>query len=66
MNNLSIVQKEFKILNRFINKYNREAINYPSKLDDWKRFEKNNPAIAFNILYTKENEIVPAYILKHD
>ena len=38
----------------FINKYNWEGINYPSKIDDWKTFEKNNPTIAFNILYTKE------------
>ena len=26
----------------FINEYNSEGINYPSKTDDWKRFEKNN------------------------
>ena len=50
----------------FINKYNWEGINYPSKLDDWKRFEKNNSAIALNILYIKEKEILPAYISKHD
>ena len=31
-------------------------------MDDWKRFEKNNPSIAVNILYTKEKEILPAYI----
>ena len=33
---------------------------YPSKIDDWKTFEANNPAIAFNVLYTKEMEICPA------
>ena len=38
----------------FINKYNWEGINYPSKIDDWKTFEKNNPTIALNICYTKE------------
>ena len=43
-----------------------ERINYPSKFDDWKRFEKNNPTIALNILYTKEKEILPAYISKHN
>ena len=42
--------------------YNWEGIRYPSKLDDWKRFEKNNPAIALNILCTKEKEICPACI----
>ena len=46
----------------FINKYNWEGINYPSNMDDWKMFEKNNPTIALNILYTKEKEICPVYI----
>ena len=46
----------------FINKYNWKERNYPSKLDDWKTFEKNNPTTAFNILYIKEKEICPAYI----
>ena len=30
----------------FINKYNWQKINYPSKIGDWKTFEKNNPTIA--------------------
>ena len=30
----------------FINKYNWKRINYPSKIDDWKMFEKSNPNIA--------------------
>ena len=40
----------------FINKYNREGIDCPPKLDDWKSFEKNNPTITLNILYTKEKK----------
>ena len=48
----------------FINKYNWKCINYPSKIDDWKTFEKNNPTIALNILYIKGKEIYPAYISK--
>ena len=32
------------------------GINYPSKIDDRKTFEENNPAIALNIFYTKENK----------
>ena len=61
----------------FINKYNRKGINYPTKMDDWKIFEKNNPVLIFNILYVKfnilyalnilyinEKEIYPAYISK--
>ena len=42
-----------------------EEIKYSPKLDDSKSFEKNNPTIAFNILYTKEKEILPVYILNH-
>ena len=37
----------------FINKYNWKGISYPSKIDGWKTFEKNNPAIALNILSIK-------------
>ena len=44
----------------FINKYNWKGTNYPSKIDDWKTFQKNNTTIALNILYTKEKEICPA------
>ena len=40
----------------FINKYNWNGIKYPSKLDDWKEFEKNIPTIALNILYIKETK----------
>ena len=43
-------------------KYNWHEINYSSKLDDWKRFEKINPTVALNILYVKEKEIFQAYI----
>ena len=64
MKKLSGIQKEFQILNRFINKYNWNGINYPSKIDDWKTFVKNNPTIAPNILYTKGKEICPAYTWK--
>ena len=35
-----------------INKYNWEAIKYPSKKDDWNKFEKNNLAIVLNVFYT--------------
>ena len=34
----------------FINKYNWKGINYSSKIDDWKTFEKDNPTIAVNVL----------------
>ena len=50
----------------FINKYNWKGINYSSKIDDWKTFEKNNLIIAVNILYIKEKEICPVYLSKTD
>ena len=38
----------------FINKYNWEGINLPSEEDDWKKIEKNNVAIALNVLHAKK------------
>ena len=37
---------------------------YPSKIDEWKRFNKNNPTIVLNALYIKDLEICPAYVSK--
>ena len=48
----------------FINKYIWKGINFPSKIDDWKKFEKNNTTIALNKLHVKEKEIGSAYISK--
>ena len=39
---------------------------YPSKKDDWKKFEKNNLTIALNVLYTKNLKIYYAYASKHN
>ena len=50
----------------FINKYNWEGINFPSEKDDWKKFDKNNVTIAFNVLYAKKEKIYPAYVSKHN
>ena len=47
-----------------VNKYNSKGINYPSKMDNWQTFEKNNPIIGLNILYIKKKEISPPYISK--
>ena len=38
----------------FTNKYNWEGINLPSEEDDWKKIEKNNVAIALNVLHAKK------------
>ena len=53
------------VFNIFINNYNWKGIKYPSKIEDWKKFEKkNNSTIALNILYIKEKEICRTYISK--
>ena len=65
MKKLSVIQKEFQVLNH-LQMNNWGGINYPSKIDDWEKFEKNNPTIAYNILYIKEKEIISGYILKHN
>ena len=51
-------------IKQYINKFKWKAINYPSKINDWKTLEKNNLTIALNVLYIKEKEIYPAYISK--
>ena len=43
-----------------------EGINFPSQKDDWRKFEKNNVAIALNVLYTKNEKMYPAYVSKHN
>ena len=40
----------------FINKCKLEGINFPSGKGDCKKFEKNNVAIALNVLYTKKEK----------
>ena len=44
----------------FINKYDWKGMNYLTKIDDWKIFQKNNPTIALNILSMKEKKTCPA------
>ena len=68
---LALNYKEIKLnpervsnIKPFINSYNQKRINYPSKIGNWKTFEKNNPKIALNISYIKEKEMCPAHISK--
>ena len=49
----------------FRNKYNWKGINYPSKIDNWKMFEKNNPTIALNILHIKVKRNMSSLYLKN-
>ena len=41
----------------FINKYSWEGINFPSEKDFWKKVEKINVVIVFNVLHTKNKNI---------
>ena len=66
MKKLSVIHEKVSIIKPFINKYYWEGINYPSKIDDWKMFEKNNQKVALDILYIKEKEMLPGYISKHN
>ena len=43
---------------------NFQGINYGSKTGDWKKFEKNNLAIALNVQYAKNKKKYPAYVSK--
>ena len=40
----------------FISKCNWEGIKYSSEKDYWKKCEKNNVKIAFNVLYAKKEK----------
>ena len=42
-------------LKPYINKYNWEGIEFPAGPKDWKKFERNNKAIALNILFIPHN-----------
>ena len=48
----------------FINKYNWVTIRFPLEKDDWTKFEKNNVAIAPNILFAKKEKKYSAYVPK--
>ena len=50
----------------FINKYKWKGINFPLEKDDWKKIEKNNVTIAFNVLYAKKEKIYSAYVLENN
>ena len=49
----------------FIDKYNWEGVNYQSRKDDRKTFEKNNLTIALNVFMLKKEKIYPAYVSKN-
>ena len=38
----------------FVNRYNWEAINFPSEKDNWKKSEKNSRTTALKVLYGRK------------
>ena len=40
-------------------------MKHPSKIDDWKTFEKNNSIIALNVLYNKKTGNMPCVYFKN-
>ena len=40
----------------FVNKHNWDGTKYPSKIDDWKTFVKNNPTTALNVCLSKKSK----------
>ena len=55
-------------LKPYISKYSWEGINFPARLKDWQKFEKNNDTIALNILYIEQftNNISVVYKSKYN
>ena len=54
-------------LEPFINRYNWDGITYPTQINQWSKFEKQNPTIALNILYIEgKKKVRQAYISKHN
>ena len=49
-----------------MNKHNWKGINYTSGKDDRKKSENNNPTIAINVWYAKNEKIYPTYVSKHN
>ena len=48
----------------FINKYNWKGTNYPSEKGNYRKFEKNNLRISFNVLYEKEKKNMASLYFK--
>ena len=50
----------------FIYTYHWEGIYYPSKIDDWKKAEKNILTIPLIVLHSKKETTYPAYVLTYN
>ena len=68
------ILKEYQILSfsfyhkSFTDQYNWKEIDFPTRLNSWKKFESNNKSIALNILYVPYNtkEMRHAYQSKYN
>ena len=62
-------KKSYRItkIKPFVEQYDWNDINFPSRSKDWKKFELNNNSIALNILYVPHNtkKIRHAYMSKY-
>ena len=58
--------KRISKIKPFFDQYNWKDIEFPSHLNDWKKFEQNHKKIAFNILFVHYNtkQIRQVYISK--
>ena len=52
----------------FVDQYDWKEVNFPSYINDWKKFELNNKSIGLNVLYVPQGEktIRHAYKSKYD
>ena len=42
-------------INPFIDQYNWKGIDFPAGMKNWKKSERNNKTIAFNVLFIPPN-----------
>ena len=54
MNTLDKNSQRISKIKFFINGFKGKGINYLSGKDDWKQFDKNNPANAVNVFCVKK------------
>ena len=66
MNKSKKYLKRISKIKPFINRYNWEGIIFPSENNDWKKIQKTNVIINFNVLYAEIKEIYSAYVSKHN
>ena len=66
MNKHEKLHKKYDKMKPFINELNCKGIACSSGKDNCKTFEKNIPTVALMVLYVKETDIYPTYILKRN